>query len=348
MHTDVMARLGALAAERAARDPNFQKEAVFRALGAALGHARNFLGAAGGAARAVPGAVAGGARSVGGAASGFVGRARAAMGQGYQSARPPVAPPAPPAGGVPGNPFGNQVPGGRAVPAPGAGAAPAPRPGMGLPGKLALGGGAVGAAGTGGAYAAADTDHIGGLSGNVEGLERMRGDYQKQIDDLKAGGGGWWRGGSQADRDSRIKAMEENLRSGNFGGGLFDGRTFAQRRQQAQSQSDVLAKGGQGQGGLANRLFGYRDQAAVDAGMSRFDGDEMAKRFAALGITGPRGRRPAATPTRPGSPIGTGATNWDNYRATFHNPYGGRDWSHLLRSHPANAATGGGAAPAPG
>ena len=135
--------------------------------------------------------------------------------------------------------------------------------------------------------------------------------------------------------------MEENLRTGNYGGGLFNSQTFAQRRQQAQAQADAVAEGRQGQGGLANRLFGYRDQAAVDAAASRFDGDEMNKRFAALGITSPRGRRPAVA-ARPGSPIGTGATNWDNYRTVFHNPYGGRDWSHLLASHPANAAALGG------
>jgi hypothetical protein len=216
---------------------------------------------------------------------------------------------------------------------------------MSLRRKLGLGvAGTTGAAGVGagGLYANSDKDHIGGMESDLTELEGMKKRYEQELADYKAtGGSGLFSGSSGAEREAKIKEMEANLASGNFGGGTFGGSTYAQRKAQAQARADLLAENKQRSGGMSNRLFGYRDQGAVDSAMGRFDDEEMKKRFAALGITGPRGRtaKPAATAAKPTNPlIGTAATNWDDYRNTYHNPYAGRDWSHLLQTSPSYMA----------
>lgn len=204
------------------------------------------------------------------------------------------------------------------------------RLGLGLAGTAGVGG-----AGTLGAYAAADKDQIGGLDSDMADLDRMRSDYEAEIAKMKSDGNGFWGGGSKAEQADKIKQMEANLASGNFGGGTFGGQTYAQRKAKAQAQADALAEGRQGRGGIKNYLFGYRDQGAVDSAMKRFEGDSQAERFKKHGITGPTGRTATPSGTKIHPLIGTAAVNWDDFRNTYHNPYQGRDWSHLLHTSPS-------------
>lgn len=203
--------------------------------------------------------------------------------------------------------------------------------------------GGTAAAATGASALATDEDHVAGFENHIKKMEAARQAQHRKIDELKAGGGGsWWSGTNAGDQAVKIKELEEGLNSGNFD--IGGGKTYNQLKAEAQGKSDLLAQGKQGQGGLKNRLFGYRDQAHVDSHVNRFRGTddsggetEIGKRMKALGLTGPVGRnaapKPAAKPTNPLIPLG--ATNWDDYRSTYHNPYAGRDWSHLLNTSPA-------------
>lgn len=319
MRKDVMAQLGALAAKQAGQQK--QANMMMRGLGQLAGMGRNAASTVGARAATVPGRAATAATNVGAATRSRAGNWMDQFRQGYQRQRPGAAPAAPTPPPVPGGP--TPLPTRASV-----GGQPTPG-GYGRP--VARGVGAAGIAGTGAAYMGADTDHIGGAEDRVGQMERMRAAQQQRIDEARSGTGGWFSSSSGADQAARVKKLEEEMASGNFGGGLFGGDNYAALKQKTQGQMDVLANNGQRHGGLANRLFGYRDQGDVDAAMGRFDDDAMKKRLAALGISGPRGR----SKTTPGVPLfGTAATNFDDYRTTYRNPYAGRDWSSLLQINP--------------